>query len=73
LHLLLLQPAVKISEIFSKAKNKIEVIVTFLAILELTRLKEIVARQKDLFAEIEISRNKNNIIPYEKRNAPEAH
>jgi len=72
LHFLLVQSAVKISELFSQAKNKIEVIVTFLSILELIRMKEIVARQKDLFAEIEISRNKENIIPYEKRNTPEA-
>lgn len=67
LHLLLVCPCVSISELFSKAKNKMEIIVIFLAILELIRLKEIIARQKDLFGEIEISRNKENIIPYERR------
>lgn len=71
LHLLLTFPSVSISELFSKAKNKIEIIVTFLAILELIRLKEIIARQKDLFAQIEITRNKENIIPYERRDKRE--
>ncbi|MBM3246596.1 MAG: hypothetical protein FJZ13_04635 [Candidatus Omnitrophica bacterium] len=71
LHLLLVTPSVRIGELFGKAKNKIEIIVTFLAILELIRLKEIAARQKDLFAEIEVTRNKENIIPYERRNKTE--
>jgi chromatin segregation and condensation protein Rec8/ScpA/Scc1 (kleisin family) len=55
---------VHISHLFGKAKNKIEIIVTFLAILELIRMKEIIARQRELFQDIEILRNKNNIIPY---------
>jgi len=67
LHLLLERDAVVLSELFRKAKHKIEVIVTFLAILELIRMKEVVARQCDLFQEIEITRNKNNIIPYDRR------
>ncbi|MCX5714741.1 MAG: segregation/condensation protein A [Candidatus Omnitrophica bacterium] len=68
LHLLLVRPSVAISELFSQAKNKIEIVVNFLAILELIRMKEIVAMQKGLFQEIEISRNKENIIPYERKN-----
>lgn len=71
LHILLTLEAVRISELFGKAKNKMEVIVIFLAILELIRLKEIVARQKKLFAEIEITRNKENIVPYERRTQTE--
>ncbi|MBM3249360.1 MAG: hypothetical protein FJZ09_00730 [Candidatus Omnitrophica bacterium] len=67
LHLLLVAPSVKLSELFGKAKNKLEVIVTFLAILELIRMKEIVCFQKELFQDIEIMRNKNNITPYEHR------
>jgi segregation and condensation protein A len=67
LHLLLERPSVRIFELFSQAKSKIEIVVVFLAILELIRMKEIVAWQKGLFAEIEISRNKENIIPYERR------
>jgi len=68
LHLLLVSSSMRLSELFTKAKNKIEIIVIFLAILELIRLKEIVARQKGLFQEIEITRNKKNIIPYDRRN-----
>ncbi|MFH1198577.1 MAG: segregation/condensation protein A [Candidatus Omnitrophota bacterium] len=71
LHLLLVVDSAPLSELFSKAKNKLEIIVTFLAILELTRMKEIVARQRRVFEEIEISRNKNNIIPYGRQNKAE--
>ncbi|MCK9604681.1 MAG: segregation/condensation protein A, partial [Candidatus Omnitrophica bacterium] len=71
LHALLVSEALTISELFKKAKNKIEIIVTFLAILELTRLKEIVPRQRDVFGEIEICRNKDNIIPYDRKNPAE--
>lgn len=67
LHLLLVRSSISISELFNRAKDKMEIIVIFLAILELIRLKEIVAYQKGLFQEILISRNKNNIIPYEQR------
>jgi segregation and condensation protein A len=68
LHLLLVEPSLAISELFKEAKNKIEIVVSFLAILELIRMKEIVVFQKEPFQEIEISRNKDNIMPYEKRN-----
>lgn len=71
LHLLLVVDSVALSELFNKAKHKIEIIVTFLAILELTRMKEIIARQKGVFAEIEVTRNKNNIIPYGRQNKTE--
>lgn len=69
LHLLLVSPSILLSELFFKAKNKLEIIVTFLAILELIRLKEILARQRALFQDIEIVRNKENIAPYDKRDA----
>ena len=68
LHMLLVLSSLRLSELFTKAKNKIEIVVTFLAILELIKLKEIIARQKGLFQEIEIIRNKENIIPYDRRN-----
>ena len=67
LHLLLVKSEVKLSELFNKAKDKMGIIVIFLAILELMRLKEIVARQNRMFGEIEILRNKENITPYESR------
>ncbi|MBN2830947.1 MAG: segregation/condensation protein A [Candidatus Omnitrophica bacterium] len=67
LHLLLVKSKVKLSELFAKSKNKMDIIVTFLTVLELIRIKEIVARQDQLFEDIEILRNKENIIPYERR------
>lgn len=67
LHLLLVQSSVRLTDLFSKAKNKIEIVVTFLGILELIRMKEVVAIQKGAFQEIEVCRNQNNIIPYERR------
>lgn len=63
LHLLLKASSLSLSELFKQAKNKFEIIVIFLAILELVRLKEILARQRGLFDEIEICRNNANIIP----------
>lgn len=71
LHLLLVEESVTISRLFSFSKHKIEVIVTFLAVLELIRMKEILACQNGLFTEIGIARNKENIMPYEERNATE--
>jgi segregation and condensation protein A len=46
----------KFSELFSEAANRTEVIVTFLALLELIRLKQLMAVQDEAFAEIEIVR-----------------
>jgi len=64
LHLLLDEEIILLSFLFNKAKNKLEIIVTFLAILELIRLKEIKVVQERLFGEIKIIRNTNNITPY---------
>ncbi len=63
LHLLLERTSIELQELFSKARNKMEVIVTFMAILELIRLREIVAVQKYLFDNILIMRNKENVAP----------
>jgi len=65
LHTLLKKPRVPLTDFFSDAQNKMEVIVTFMAILELIRLKEIKILQKRMFANIEIVRNKDNVIPAE--------
>jgi len=67
LHLLLKHESLAVSELFSEAKNKIDIVVTFLALLELIRMKEIVARQSSLFSDIQIVRNRQNIIPYDRR------
>jgi len=71
LHLLLVHSSVTITQLFSEAKNKIEIVVIFLAILELVRMKELIARQKGLFGDIEVIRNKNNIIPYGRQDTAE--
>jgi len=72
LHLLLVQTEIKLSELFSKTKSKLEIIVIFLAILELAKMKEIIAHQDSEFQDIIIARNKENIIPYERRDQTRA-
>lgn len=59
LHLFLVKETVSIDELFAGAKSKLEVVVIFLAILELIRLREIVAVQKVLFGTISIARREN--------------
>jgi segregation and condensation protein A len=46
----------KFSELFDGAMSRTEVVVTFLALLELIRLKQIVAAQAEVFGEIDICR-----------------
>jgi segregation and condensation protein A len=45
----------RFSELFENAASRVEVIVTFLAVLELIRLKQLRIEQPEAFAEIEIS------------------
>ena len=47
-------------ELNLEGKNKTEIIATFLAVLELIRLKEIVVVQKRNFSDIEIIRNEKH-------------
>ena len=63
LHLLLKESPIRLHDLFERARTKIEIIVTFLAVLELIRLKELVAVQKGVFGEIEVMRNQKQIIP----------
>lgn len=49
--------AVKFSELFTNAVSRTEVVVTFLAMLELIRLKRVIITQPEPFADIEIARN----------------
>jgi segregation and condensation protein A len=46
--------AVKFSALFASATSRTEVVVTFLAMLELIRLKQIIATQDSVFGEIEL-------------------
>jgi segregation and condensation protein A len=45
----------RFSELFGTAVSRVEVVVTFLALLELIRLKQVRALQKSMFEEIEIA------------------
>lgn len=62
-HMLVNQPRIYFSRLFKEAKSKLEIIATFLAILELIRLKEIVVLQNESFGEIEIIRNPDSVKP----------
>lgn len=57
LHLLLEKNTIGLNTLFTNSKNKIEIVATFLAILELIRMKEIGVFQKDLFGKIIIEKN----------------
>jgi segregation and condensation protein A len=50
------RPRVTFSELFAQAASRSEVVCTFLALLELIRLKQLVCVQPEPFAEIEIGR-----------------
>ena len=62
---------VKFSELFEKAANRAEVVCTFLALLELIRLKQIACAQPEPFAEIEISRATAPVVVVEENTAAE--
>jgi segregation and condensation protein A len=65
-HLLLERERVSLLELFTKASGKPEMVVTFVAILELIRLKEIIAIQRRQFDDIEIMRNTEHEQPESK-------
>jgi segregation and condensation protein A len=48
------RPSVRFSELFAGVTSRSEVVVTFLALLELIRLKQLTALQREPFGEIEI-------------------
>ncbi|MCM8788041.1 MAG: segregation/condensation protein A [Candidatus Omnitrophica bacterium] len=59
LHLLLIKDKITLDELFSQAKSKLEIVVIFLAILELIKIREIICVQEKLFAPILILRREN--------------
>lgn len=63
LHLLVRKKKFVLRDLFEKAKNKYEMIVTFLAVLELIRQKEIICAQKGFFGEIFVFLNEDKIVP----------
>ncbi|MEA4815489.1 MAG: segregation/condensation protein A [Lachnospiraceae bacterium] len=56
-NLLVLTPKLYFSEIFLEDTEKAEVITTFLALLELIKLKDVIVYQKNIFEEILIAKN----------------
>jgi segregation and condensation protein A len=52
---------VRFAELFESAAGRSEVVCTFLALLELIRLKQLVCVQPEAFAEIEIRRAENAV------------
>ena len=66
------RPAVKFSELFAAATSRTEVVVTFLAMLELIRLKQIVIAQPEAFSEIEIAQAPPQPVAPPPEPAPEA-
>jgi segregation and condensation protein A len=60
LHLLIETPRLSLIELFRRSTNKEEAVCTFAAVLELTRLKEIIIAQHRPFEDIEIRRNTTN-------------
>ncbi len=55
--------SLKFSELFAGAISRTEVVVTFLALLELIRMKQIAASQNEAFGEIEIRKADPQAIP----------
>lgn len=66
-HLLVNKSLLYFSDLFKNAKSKFEIVTIFLAILELIRLKEIVAIQEQIFGEIKVERNPENIVPQKRK------
>jgi len=52
----------RFSELMGSVSSRTEVVVTFLALLELVRLKQIRARQGEEFGEIELVRTENRAL-----------
>jgi segregation and condensation protein A len=46
----------RFSALVAKLKTKLEVVVTFLAVLELVRMRQIIIIQNELFGEMEMQR-----------------
>jgi segregation and condensation protein A len=61
-HLLVKKPVLNFNDLF-KTDNRTEIITTFLALLELIRLKEIIVKQSKVFGSIVIESNKESINP----------
>jgi len=57
------RPNLRFSELFQSATSRTEVVVTFLALLELIRLKQLLVSQSETFGEIEITKSVQPVTP----------
>jgi segregation and condensation protein A len=62
-HILIKKPVIYFLDLFKAAKTKMHIIATFLALLELMRMKEVVVKQDKVFGDIQIIRNSQSITP----------
>jgi len=60
-HILVKKPVIYFLELFDKSRSKIEIIATFLALLELIRMKEVLIKQDKVFGDIKVVRNSQRI------------
>jgi len=60
LHIMVEKSVLYLSELFKDAKSKLEIIATFLAVLELIRLKEVLVVQEQSFGKIKVIRNEKH-------------
>jgi segregation and condensation protein A len=67
------RPSARFSELFEGVTSRSEVVVTFLALLELIRLKQIAAIQREPFGEIEIGRQVVVPSPPESASGADSH
>jgi segregation and condensation protein A len=63
--------SLKFSELFEGVTSRSEVVCTFLALLELIRLKQLVCVQENPFTEIEIQRGNAPVVAQSSQVAPE--
>ncbi|MDD5504286.1 MAG: segregation/condensation protein A [Candidatus Omnitrophica bacterium] len=62
-HMLLKTPVIYFFDLFKQSKTKVHVVATFLALLELIRMKEVAIKQDGIFGDIRIIRNSTNMAP----------
>ncbi|MBF0253522.1 MAG: segregation/condensation protein A [Candidatus Omnitrophica bacterium] len=72
LHLLVERSRVRFGELFGQARNRLEAITVFLALLELVRLKEVQFEQESAFGEIQVMRNPEHHAPPQRTSEEEA-
>jgi segregation and condensation protein A len=70
-HMLVKRPRIHFNELFRKLNNKAELITTFLAILELIRLKEVSVKQSKVFGDIVLEKNTELMHPIVKEEEEE--